>query len=131
MTERADAAPGFTLVEVLIALVILAIAAGLAFSTVSGSVAWLAQASMEQQAVSSAQTALSRLGHDIAVHPGRTTGVDGDLRWTVDVGAALTDPMPAEGLAAYPVTVTIESHSGEAMRPFRLQSVKLGPEGSS
>ena len=129
MTDRRRAA-GFTLVEVLVALVILAIASGFAFRTVSGSFDRLSQAESEQQAVTIAESILARLGHDLAVQPGRLTGTEGRMRWRLDVGAALADPPPASGLAAYPVQVLVDWQDGRTPGKLRLQSVQLGPEPS-
>ena len=81
MIDQDDRTAGFTLIEVLIALVILALASGFAFSTVSDSFDRLSQADMEQQAVTVAETALARLGHDLPVRPGKTSGTDGRLTW--------------------------------------------------
>ena len=128
MTERAGRTAGFTLIEVLVALAILAVASGFAFSTVSDSFARLSQADLEQQAVTVAETAMARLGHDLPIQPGGTTGAEGDMHWQVEVGTALTDPPPAAGLAAYPISVSVEWQDDRVSRRFRLQSVRLGPE---
>ena len=128
MTESARRTAGFTLIEVLVALVILAIAAGFAFNTASDSFAQLSQADMEEQAVTVAETTLARLGHDVSVQPGHSAGEQRKLRWRVEIGTALTEPAPADGLAAYPVTILVEWQANTASRQFQLHSVVLGPE---
>lgn len=126
MTDRTEA--GFTLIEVLVALLVLAIAAAYAFQIAAGGFSWLTQASQEQDAMRAAESALSHLGHDVPVQPGSVANIDGSLHWSVEIGAALADPPPAQGLAAYPVIVDVQWADGRVKRHFRMKSVRLGAE---
>jgi general secretion pathway protein I len=128
MTEPAPRTAGFTLIEVLVALVILAIASGFAFGVVSDSFDHLSQSELEQQAVMVAEGSLARLGHDLPVQSGRMAGTDGPMHWAIEIAAPMADPPPAEGWAAYPVNVDVDWRDGRVARHLRLQSVRLGPQ---
>ena len=117
---------GFTLVEVLVALLILALAAGAAFRLISDSHAQLARSQMEQEALMLANATLAGIGHVMAVQPGHLAGTQGDLAWTVDIGNQLDDPPPAEGFSAYPVHVAITWRNDRGPQALTLESVRLG-----
>jgi general secretion pathway protein I len=114
---------GFTLVEVLVALAIVAIAFGVALGVMSGGLSRLDHDHNVQQALLVAQSALARVGQDIPVADGETgsEGRDG-FAWHIAIspyGAA------AGGLAAHRVVVTVDWHEGWQSREVRLQTVRL------
>lgn len=119
---------GFTLIEVLVGLAILAIASGFAFKTMSGGFDRLFQTDLEQQALATAETSMDRVGRDIQVQAGHNAGMDGRMHWVIDISAALLDPPPAGGLAAYPVSVLVDWRDGKVLRHLQLESVRLGPQ---
>jgi general secretion pathway protein I len=127
MNERADEPDGFTLVEVLVAVVILAIATGVAFRAVSDSFARLTEAEHEQRALTIVDNTLERLGHDLAFQPGFSNGLQDGIEWRLEIGQALADPQPASGLAAYPVTVSVQWKDGRVTRRFDEKTIRLGP----
>ncbi len=127
-TERAPEQRGFTLLEVLVALVILALAAGFAVRTVSEGTDRLSDAGAERQAVIVADSVLASLGHTVPVRPGRMKGSDSGLGWVIEIGTVLENPPPAAGLAAYPLTISVHYQLRGVDRTFELQSVRLGPK---
>lgn len=124
-SPRGDA--GFTLIEVLVALTILALAAGFAFSALSSGMLAIERAHAAQDAVLTGQSLLARLGHDIEIKPSHLTGTAEGRDWQVDIGASLADPPPAAGLAAFPVSVVIHWQDDRGRQTLRLDSNRLGP----
>jgi general secretion pathway protein I len=79
MRERTGAGQrGFTLVEVLVALGVLAIAMGFAFRAFSGALFSLERSERQQMAVVLAQTMLDRVGRDIDLRLGDNGGTTSD-----------------------------------------------------
>lgn len=118
---------GFTLIEVLAALAILGIAFGYAFSAISDSVGSLASARKEHEAVRIADDLLARLGHDLPVVAGHTSGADGQTTWSLEIDPESTDPVPTPSLSAHAVTLVVGWQDGDQHRQLRLRSVRLGP----
>ena len=126
MADRRGRA-GFTLIEILVALAILAATLGFAFEAISGGFSGLERARREQDALQLAQSLLARIGHDIRAHAGHAADTEDGFAWTVDIDPALIDPPPAGDLAAYPATVTVLWQDAGYERRVRLASVRLGP----
>jgi general secretion pathway protein I len=94
---------GYTLIEILVAFGILALALTLLLGTLSGAtrqVRWSADAG---RAALHAQSLLADIGVGVALQPGREEGEleDGRYRWQLDV-APYVDPLLAEPAAADP-----------------------------
>jgi len=85
-------AAGFTLLEVLVALVILGFAAGILTGAISDSLARAQRADTEIRAVALADGMLAGLGRDIPITPGISAGQQGRLRWQLSIA-----PQPAAG----------------------------------
>ncbi|MGI9499846.1 MAG: prepilin-type N-terminal cleavage/methylation domain-containing protein [Geminicoccaceae bacterium] len=118
-------AKGFTLLEVLIALIIFAIA----FAALAG----IFQTSLRQAAISDelreatvlAEAQLARFGKDLPLEPGRTEGISADgLLWAAEVSLAL--PVDADsGIALY--RISIEAGAGAASsRRVELRTLRIG-----
>jgi general secretion pathway protein I len=125
MTERR--ASGFTLVEVLVALAILALTFTFAYRAMSGGLGRLADDSRSERAVLLARSQLARVGHDIALIDGETGGRAADgFSWQVRIapyGRAVG------GLAGHLVVVDVAWLDGREMRRVRLETMRLGPAG--
>jgi general secretion pathway protein I len=119
---------GFTLVEVLVALAILALTFTLAYRAMSEGLGRLADDSQSERAVLLARSQLARVGHDIALADGDTEGrAAGGFFWRVDIspyGSA------EGGLTGHRVTVDVGWRSGRLARQVRLETVRLGPLGN-
>jgi general secretion pathway protein I len=90
---RATRAAGFTLIEVLVALVIAAIGLQLAFEMFSTHTRMLDAGVQERRAVALADSLLAQVGTGIAVQPGSSSGsFDKDYRWRLHV-----TPFPRPG----------------------------------
>jgi general secretion pathway protein I len=86
---------GFTLLEVMLALALLALAMGLLLAMLSGGLRQVAVAERETEAALHAQSILDSLGTLEPVVPGHKEGETADkrYRWTLDVEKA-EDPAP-------------------------------------
>ena len=119
---------GFTLIEVLVALLILGLAAAAVFRVLFHSNSELARSRTEQDALMVARSALVQVGRVLAAQPGHFDGQSGNIRWKVDVDDQIPDPPPAMGLAAYPVHVTVTWQDDRGIQAVTLNSVRLGKE---
>ena len=124
---------GYTLVEVLVAFVIMAMALTVLLRIFSGGVRNVAVSSDYAKAVLIAESRLATAGIDDTLAPGETDGVEnGRFRWT----RVVTDYEPAfdyrsavKGLRAYHVTVTVSWPNGDKERRVELNTVRLMHEG--
>ena len=124
---------GYTLIEVLVAFVILALALTVILRVFSGGVRSISVSEDYVTAVLIAETLMSRAGVDERLVPGQTTGIDGgDFTWvrTVEPYVPAEDYAPAvRGVAGFHVTVSVEwAHSG-GQRTIDLSTVKLRRSG--
>jgi general secretion pathway protein I len=97
---------GFTLLEVLLAFALLALAMGLLLGMLSGGLRQVGDAERETEASLHAQSLLDALGTLDRVEPGVSDGefADGRYRWTMEI-TEIEDPAPA-GVAAPASVVT-------------------------
>jgi len=81
---------GFTLLEVLVALIIFAIAFGALADLFQTTLRQTATADDLRRATALAETQLARIGRDLALTPGEAEGLsaDGLLRWKTDISLA-------------------------------------------
>lgn len=91
---RMAACRGYTLIEVLVAFAILALALTLLLGTLSGAARQVKWADEAGRAALHAQSLLAGVGVAEALQPGRRTGTfeDGHYRWALDV-APYDDPL--------------------------------------
>jgi general secretion pathway protein I len=120
---------GFTLIEVLVALAILAVAFGFAFSALSGGFDWLNRGRSEQAAVYLAEATLARIGHDLPLRDGHFAGspIDG-FGWSVDIVPYEDAGTRQAQLHAHQVTVIIRWTELRRDRAFQLTSLRLAPQ---
>jgi general secretion pathway protein I len=106
-------ARGFTLLEVLLAFTLLAVAMGLLISTLGGGLRQVAEAEYETEAALHAQSILDGLGTLQPIRPGTTDGTSADerFRWTMSI-AEIEDPAPREVAAATPGAPAVPLEGG-------------------
>ena len=118
---------GFTLVEVLVALAILAIASTFAFRAISGGLSWLDRDADEQHAVLVAQAELARVGHDIPILDGENDGrADSRFSWHI---AITPSGAPIGGVQGHRVAIEVGWDEERRTRRIRLETVRLGRAG--
>lgn len=124
MTERRPF--GFTLIEVLVALAILALTFTFAYRAFSGGLGRLSDDGRTESAVLLARSQLARVGRDIALSDGEVDGRAGGFSWRIGItpyGRA------AGGLAGHRVLVAVGWHDGRQVRQVQLETIRLGPAG--
>ena len=124
---------GYTLIEVLVAFMILALALTVLLRIFSGGLRNVSVSSDYAIATLIAESRLAGAGIDVPLRPGETSGTEGErFEWTVNVQDY--QPWPgyrsaAKGLDAYRVTVTVEWPHGDNTRSVGLSTVRLRTEG--
>jgi general secretion pathway protein I len=139
--SRRDAANGFTLLEVLVAFLIAALALAVLFRSEMGSLTSLETASQYEQAVARAQSRLAMAVHGAPLQPGDQQGDDGSgFRWRVRITPVDNIAVPALGMlgprrpprisvALYAVSVSVwwtdRGSVANAVREVRLDTQQL------
>lgn len=121
-------AAGFTLIEVVVALAVLAIALGFAFRALSGGFDWLDRAEHDRTGLLFAETMLARVGHDVALQAGQTTGrTPGGFSWVIETTPyGDVSRLPSGRLIGYQVQVTVSWSERRRLRQVRLTTLQLG-----
>jgi general secretion pathway protein I len=118
---------GFTLIETLVALVIMIAAATMLYRGLSGGLRASNAADRADTALLIAQQRLAAAGIETPLQAGRQEGVDGDVLWQVDLrpyGAA-DEADRAARLRAYWATATVTWRDRRGARPRSLQLTTL------
>lgn len=117
---------GYTLIEVLVAFAVLALALTFLLGTLSGATRQVRWSSDAGRAALHAQSILAAVGVGEALQPGREEGEleDGRYRWQLEV-APYTDPLlpgnaPQDPFAAQLLRLRLELAWGEGARAQRL-----------
>jgi len=129
--RSSDTAAGFTLVEVLIAFVIMTIVLGALFRAFSGGLRGLDTSEGYAIAAMQAQSKLDEIGSDIPLEPGITTGTfDNGDEWELDISPF---DLPGQGagageeevspLRAYKVMLQV---SWDKTRSLSFETLRLG-----
>ena len=124
---------GYTLIEVLVAFMILALALTVLLRIFSGGLRNVSVSSDYATATLIAESRLAAAGIDVPLRPGETSGTEGErFAWTINVQDY--QPFPgyrsaAKGVDAYRVTVKVEWPHGDKMRRVGLSTVRLRAEG--
>jgi type II secretory pathway pseudopilin PulG len=128
--RRSGTERGFTLVEALVALGVLALGIGALAAAFAGSYRGFARALDETGALQVAQARLAAAGSEVVLADGLLAeGVDAGYRWRL-AGRRYTPPGPTPplaGLEAYTVEVTVAWQPGArgGLREITLTTVKL------
>lgn len=123
-TQRTPTGPeaGFTLVESLVSLAILALALTATFAAGSQGLSASARAKLETQAVMEARSLIARVGGDVPLKPGRYAGktaLGHPYRLTVASTAS-----SGNGLKAYEITASIAPANKPSHPILRLQTLR-------
>ncbi len=120
---------GYTLIEVLIAMMILALALTVLMRIFSGGLRNIAVSADYGHAVLLAEAQLASAGSGEALAPGETYGNDDDkFRWTRTVEAYVPNEFAEREnlpVAAYQVTVVVEWPNSGRTRRLNLSTIKL------
>ena len=125
---------GYTLIEVLVAFMILALALTVLMRIFSGGLRNVSVSSDYAVATLIAESRLAAAGIDVPLAPGEMSGTEGErFEWTVSVQDY--QPWPGyrsatKGVDAYRVTVTVEWPHGDNTRRVGLSTIRLITEGS-
>lgn len=114
MTRR-DAQAGFTLLEAMVALLLLALVLAPAYSLLSGGGRAARAVDRRAQALAVAEAQLAALSAERRLVPGTYPGEGGGYRWTVSVAPRTDGPFDgaaARGMAAYRVTIDVSDRDG-------------------
>jgi general secretion pathway protein I len=139
-TGRSDS--GFTLIEVLVAIAVLAVVLGAIGAVVGNTVKCIRSVDRRLPLLETAQSLLASLPAREALQPGTQTGGSGDFRWRID--AVLLNPKAADKFARLtappaaapgatpkvnwvPLVITVRVQGPEGP-PVRLDTVRLVPE---
>jgi general secretion pathway protein I len=136
--ERAPAEAGFTLLEVVVALAIAALALVALFQAGSGGLFSVDTAARAQEALQRAQSHLAAVGRDATLIEGNSSGDDGGgYRWQLRVqpvtqrqGVA-EDGVTAQTTTLFDVEVAISWRTRGHERAVVLRTLRLGTTGAS
>jgi prepilin-type N-terminal cleavage/methylation domain-containing protein len=124
---------GFTLIEVVVAIAILALLAGSIFRANSDSIRNMHRADALATAHVLAQSLIAKVGNEIALQEGETSGEAGDgLKWHLQIqrygDAADRAQWP---VAAYIVAAEVTLHDGAEAQHVALTTLRLGAKEAS
>ena len=145
---RFDARPpqgnaGFTLIEVLVAIAVLAVVLGAIGAVVGNTVRTIRSVDRRLPLLETAQSLIASLPTRDALQPGTQSGTSGDFRWRIDavllnrnvpdnaaaaLSSAATGAPPKVSWVPLAITVRVQGSEGP---PLRLDTVRLipGPPG--
>jgi general secretion pathway protein I len=121
---------GFTLVEVVVAIAILALMAGVIFRVNSDSIRNIRRADALADASALAQSLITKVGAEIPLREGEVRGQSGaTLQWRVQMKRYGDATDRAQWpLAAYTVMAEVTLRDGHDMQPVELITLRLGPK---
>jgi general secretion pathway protein I len=125
---------GFTLIEVLVALAIMALGMGALIAAASTGLGNTRAAQQYIEAVRRAQSHLATVGITIPLSPGVKSGDDGQgYTWRISISAPQSHiGPPAQGqprLGLYAIEATVSWRANALTRSVTLQSRRLGANG--
>jgi general secretion pathway protein I len=124
--RRGDRA-GFTLVEIIVALAILALCLSVLLNTISDALWRTGEAEAQAEAASLARSLLAQAGGAVPLRDGETAGqLDNGFRWRLQVvGYGGADQLPS--VRAYTVTAEVFWDDARRERSVALTTLRLGP----
>jgi general secretion pathway protein I len=126
--DEVSSEAGFTLVEVIAALAILALSLGGIFGVLSDGLRRTGQAEATAQASALAQSLLARVGTELPVRPGTTSGdFSNGYRWRLEI-ASFGDGVDSRAWAVAAYTVSAEVTGVDGNPQVRLSTLRLGPK---
>ena len=119
---------GFSLIEVLVALTILALATGSLLGIFSAAARNTSVAMQTQQALSVAEDQMAMLDGSGNYQPRIENGVyDERFNWTVEVNAVVQNDRIVRTLQPVRVSVSVDWQDGSHRRSLALQTMRLSP----
>jgi len=137
-TRRPRGSPGFTLIEVLVAIAVLAVVLGAIGAVVGNTVRSIRSVDRRLPLLETAQSLIASLPARDALQPGTQSGASGEFRWRIDAillnsnvpdkAAATTTGAPdaAPKVNWVPLAITVRVQGAEGP-PVRLDTVRLIP----
>jgi general secretion pathway protein I len=129
---RSDTRPprgslGFTLIEVLVAIAVLAVVLGAIGAVVGNTVRTIRSVDRRLPLLETAQSLIASLPTRDALQPGTQSGTSGEFRWRIDA-VLLNRNVPDDAKAAkwMPLAITVRVQGSEGP-PVRLDTVRLIP----
>jgi len=129
---RSDTRPprgslGFTLIEVLVAIAVLAVVLGAIGAVVGNTVRTIRSVDRRLPLLETAQSLIASLPARDALQPGTQSGTSGEFRWRIDA-VLLNRNVPDDAKAAkwMPLAITVRVQGSEGP-PVRLDTVRLIP----
>jgi general secretion pathway protein I len=129
---RSDARPprgtsGFTLIEVLVAIAVLAVVLGAIGAVVGNTVRTIRSVDRRLPLLETAQSLIASLPTRDALQSGTQSGTSGEFRWRIDA-VLLNRNVPDDAKAAkwMPLAITVRVQGSEGP-PVRLDTVRLIP----
>jgi general secretion pathway protein I len=121
--EGHSSTPGFTLIEILVALAILAVILAVFAQVLSGSVLSARRIDAETQALLVARSTMERIGRDLPLQPGATSGkLAGGGRWSLRISP--TTVANLTGVTTYLIVLTVTT---PPFSPITLTSLRIVP----
>ena len=130
---------GYTLIEVIIAFALLALAMTLLLGTLSGSARQVRWSSDAGRAALHAQSLLDQVGVAEPLTPGQESGdfEEGRYRWTLGIAqwrdravAAAQQPVDVNGPQLFEITLAMEWGDGGPAQRFQLRSLRSAQPGT-
>jgi general secretion pathway protein I len=136
---------GFTLIEVLVAIAVLAVVLGAIGTVVGTTVRGIRSVDRRVPLLETAQSLMASLPDRAALQPGTQTGGSGNYRWRIDVvplaSPTTAAPLTTAGAIAAgvpkatadaapkwtPVAITVRVQGSDGGPPVRLDTVRLVP----
>jgi len=126
---------GYSLLEVILAFGVLALALTLLLGTLSGGVRQVRESADAGRAALHAQTLLETLGVDAPLAPGRSSGEfeQGRYRWELDIAPYLDPELPAQTIDALSdarllaLTLSVFWGEGGERQRWQVQTLRLSP----
>jgi general secretion pathway protein I len=123
--RSSTARAGFTLLEVLIALTVLAVSVGVLFTSFSMTASATRVAHRDIEVASAAQSVLARVGVDIPLRPGEQAGRVGEFDWIVVIAPYAGDA-GASALSVVPLEVWLKVQAG-GVDALSFKTLRLAP----
>jgi general secretion pathway protein I len=125
--QNAAGCAGFTLIEVVVAIAVLAVVLGAIGAAVGTTVKGMRSVDQKLPLLETAQSLLASLPERDALRPGVQSGRTGDVRWRADIApldGVIADAPTSEKWLPLLVTVTVQGSEGP---PVRLDTIRLVP----